>query len=143
MKRKNLNTASLNTPAWACPGFPGAGITRRTLLSAGGMGLLGLNLPGLLRAEDAASAGSLPVRAKSVIFLFQFGGPSHIDTFDMKPDAPAEIRGPHQSISSVVPGLPVSEHLPKMAKQMDRISLVRSMHPVSYTHLTLPTNRAV
>ena len=134
MKRKNLNTASLNTPAGACPGFPGAGITRRTLLSAGGMGLLGLNLPGLLRAEDAASAGSLPVRAKSVIFLFQFGGPSHIDTFDMKPDAPAEIRGPHKSISSVVPGLPVSEHLPKMAKQMDRISLVRSMHHTMKNH---------
>ncbi|MEC7922566.1 MAG: DUF1501 domain-containing protein [Planctomycetota bacterium] len=96
--------------------------------------MLGLNLPGLLRAEDAAGAGSLPVKAKSVIFLFQFGGPSHIDTFDMKPDAPAEIRGPHQSISSVVPGLPVSEHLPKMAKQMDRICLVRSMHHTMKNH---------
>ena len=134
MKRKNLNTASLNTPVGACRGFPGAGITRRSLLSAGGLGMLGLNLPDLLRAEDAAGAGSLPVKAKSVIFLFQFGGPSHIDTFDMKPDAPAEIRGPHQSISSVVPGLPVSEHLPKMAKQMDRICLVRSMHHTMKNH---------
>ena len=134
MKRKNLNTASLNTPVGACRGFPGAGITRRSLLSAGGLGMLGLNLPDLLRAEDTAGAGSLPVKAKSVIFLFQFGGPSHIDTFDMKPDAPAEIRGPHQSISSVVPGLPVSEHLPKMAKQMDRICLVRSMHHTMKNH---------
>jgi len=134
MKRKNLNTASLNIPVGACRGFPGAGITRRSLLSAGGLGMLGLNLPDLLRAEDTAGAGSLPVKAKSVIFLFQFGGPSHIDTFDMKPDAPAEIRGPHQSISSVVPGLPVSEHLPKMAKQMDRICLVRSMHHTMKNH---------
>ena len=134
MKRKNLNTASLNAPSGACRGFSDAGITRRSVLSAGGLGMLGLNLPGLLRAEDAASAGSPPVRAKSVIFLFQFGGPSHVDTFDMKPDAPAEIRGPHKSISSVVPGLPVSEHLPRMAKQMDRICLVRSMHHTMKNH---------
>lgn len=134
MKRKNLNTVSLNAPLGACRGFSDAGITRRSVLSAGGLGMLGLNLPGLLRAEDAASAGSPPVRAKSVIFLFQFGGPSHVDTFDMKPDAPAEIRGPHKSISSVVPGLPVSEHLPRMAKQMDRICLVRSMHHTMKNH---------
>ena len=77
---------------------------------------------------------ALPVKAKSVIFLFQFGGPSHIDTFDMKPEAPAEIRGPHKAMKSNVPGLPVSEHLPRMAKQMDRICLVRSMHHTMKNH---------
>ena len=95
------------------------------MLKVGGMGMLGLNMPTLLKAAEQPQ--QLPARAKRVIFLFQWGGPSHIDTFDMKPDAPAEIRGPLKPISSVVPGLPVCEHFPEMAKRMDRVSLIRSM----------------
>ncbi len=87
--------------------------------------MLGINMPSILRASEQQN--ELPVRAKQVIFLFQWGGPSHIDTFDMKPDAPSEIRGPIRPISSVVPGLPVCEHLPEMAKRMDRVTLIRSM----------------
>jgi hypothetical protein len=67
-------------------------------------------------------------RAKSVIFLYQFGGPSHIDMFDMKPDAPEGIRGPLKGMSSVIPGLPVCDQLPRVAKIMDKVTLIRSMH---------------
>ena len=136
MNRNDPKTGSLQGSAGACGGFAEAGISRRSILTAGGLGMFGLTLPSLLRAEEkAAGAGlALPVKAKSVIFLFQFGGPSHIDTFDMKPEAPAEIRGPHKAMKSNVPGLPVSEHLPRMAKQMNRISLVRSMHHTMKNH---------
>jgi len=134
MNRKDRERLLLREIPGACGDFETTGISRRSLLSVGGLGMLGLTLPGLLRAEETAASESPPVKAKSVIFLFQFGGPSHIDTFDMKPGAPAEIRGPHKPIKSVVPGLPVSEHLPRMAKQMDRICLVRSMHHTMKNH---------
>jgi hypothetical protein len=101
-------------------------LSRRHLLKIGGLGLLGLNTPQFLQAAEQKSA---PIaRAKSVIFLYQFGGPSHVDMFDMKPDAPDGIRSPLGSISSSVPGLPVCEHLPEVAKVMDRVTLVRSMY---------------
>ena len=109
----------------ACRDFRLLERSRRSLLKIGGLGLLGLNMPSLLRAAEQPR--QLPVRAKRVIFLFQWGGPSHLDTFDMKPEAPAEIRGPLRPISSVVPGLPVCEHFPEMAKRMDRVTLIRSM----------------
>lgn len=98
------------------------------------MGMLGLNLPTLMHAAENTSASDLPVKAKRVIFLFQWGGPSHLDTFDMKPDAPSEIRGPLRPISSVVPGLPVCEHFPRMAKKMDRVTLIRSMTHTMNNH---------
>lgn len=113
-----------------CPGFRATAVPRRQLLTAGGAGLLGLTLPRVLRAAPAA----LPVRARRVIFLFQWGGPSHLDTFDMKPDAPREIRGPLEPIPSVVPGLPVCEHFPEMAKRMDRVTLIRSMTHTMKNH---------
>ena len=75
-----------------------------------------------------------PARAKSVIFLYQFGGPSHIDMFDMKPDAPDAIRGPHKPIPSNVPGIHVSEHLPRVAKIMDKVTLIRSMTHTMKNH---------
>ena len=134
MNRKDRERLLLRGIPGACGDFKTTGISRRSLLSVGGLGMLGLTLPGLLRAEETAALAAPPVKAKSVIFLFQFGGPSHVDTFDMKPGAPAEIRGPHKPIKSVVPGLPVSEHLPRMAKQMDRICLVRSMHHTMKNH---------
>ncbi|MFM7520473.1 MAG: DUF1501 domain-containing protein [Planctomycetota bacterium] len=114
---------------FATPPLRRAAIGRRQLLTAGGAGLLGVTLPGILGA-----APTLPVRAKRVIFLFQWGGPSHLDTFDMKPDAPREIRGPLEPISSVVPGLPVCEHFPEMAKRMDRVTLIRSMTHTMKNH---------
>src|SRR5438270_9188349 len=113
---------------FACSGLQQSRVTRRHLLKVGGMGLLGLTMPNLLRAEAKSKAAKIPVRAKSVIFLYQFGGPSHIDMFDMKPSAPEGIRGPHQSIATSVPGLAICEQLPRLAKVMDRVTLIRSMH---------------
>ncbi|MCA8998891.1 MAG: DUF1501 domain-containing protein [Planctomycetaceae bacterium] len=116
----------------ACHGFRQLAWSRRHLLKIGGLGLLGVNAPQLLRAEEQAL--TFPVRAKRVIFLFQWGGPSHLDTFDMKPEAPAEIRGPLKPIPSVVPGMPVCEHFPEMAKRMDRVTLIRSMTHTMKNH---------
>ena len=95
----------------ACPGFNALRVSRRHALKVGGLGLLGLTMPNLLKAAEASlrtpNSGlrtSLKPRAKSVIFLFQYGGPSHIDMFDMKPNAPEQIRGPHKPISSNADG---------------------------------------
>ena len=119
----------------ACPGFQQAPVSRRQLLKVGGLGLLGLNLPALLRAESLAAARTGPKRkAKSVIFLFQWGGPSHVDMFDMKPDAPEQIRGPYKPISSAADGIQVSERLPRTAKVMDKVTLIRSMHHTMKNH---------
>jgi hypothetical protein len=91
-------------------------------------------MPRLLRAEDRkndgleAGASSIPVRAKSVVFLYQFGGPSHLETFDMKPEAPEGVRGPHRPMASNVPGMNVNDRLPRMAKVMDKVTLLRSVH---------------
>ena len=115
-----------------CPGFYDAAFSRRHLLKVGGMGLLGLTMPKLLRAE--AIKNSPKPRAKSVIFLFQFGGPSHVDMFDRKPDAPEGIRGPLKGIRTNVPGLHVCEGLPRVAKVMDKVTLIRSMHHKMKNH---------
>src|SRR5687768_18600600 len=93
-------------------------LSRRTLLKVGGLGLLGLTMPRWLRAE--AQKKGPPARAKSVIFLFQYGGPSHVDMFDRKPDAPEGIRGPLKGIPTSVPGLHVCEGLERVAKIMDK-----------------------
>ena len=106
-------------------GFGHSPILRRTALKVGGLGMLGLTVPKLLRAAEAG--GGPAARAKSVIFLYQFGGPSHLETFDMKPDAPEGIRGLFRPIPSVVPGLPVCELLPETAKVMDKVTVVRSV----------------
>jgi uncharacterized protein (DUF1501 family) len=100
-------------------------ITRRALLRVGAVGLTGLSLPNALRAEKAAPARK--ATAKSVIMLFQFGGPSHLETFDCKPDAPAEVRGEFKAIKSRTPGLLVTEHLPKLAARSDLYAVVRSV----------------
>jgi hypothetical protein len=113
--------------SFACNKFNSVKLTRRNAIQIGGAGLLGLNLPRLFAAEDKRTAAAPPVRAKSVIFLFQFGGPSHIDMFDMKPDAPDGIRGPYKPIASAAPGIQVCEKLPEVAKVMDKVTLIRSM----------------
>jgi hypothetical protein len=101
------------------------GITRRQLLQAGGAGLLGLSLPNVLRAQ--AASPHRPGRARSVIFMFLFGGPSQLETFDMKPDAPDEIRGPFRPIASRTAGLCICEHLPRLAQVSDKFCVVRTL----------------
>jgi uncharacterized protein (DUF1501 family) len=103
-----------------------SGLTRRELLRAGGAGLLGLSLPGVLAAEESAPAFSHG-RARSVIFLFLFGGPSQLETFDMKPDAPSGIRGPFRPIASRTAGLRICEHLPQLARASNKFCVVRTV----------------
>ena len=107
-------------------------MSRRQLLKVGGLGLLGLNMPGLLRA--AAAKKGPKAKVKSVIFLFQFGGPSHIDMFDRKPNAPEAYRGPLKGIPTSVPGLEVCEGLERTAKIMDKVTLIRSMTHTMKNH---------
>jgi Protein of unknown function (DUF1501) len=97
--------------------------SRRSFLRIGALGALGLTLPGFLKAQAATRRKS---RAKSVLLVYLGGGLSHHDSFDLKPDAPAEIRGNYKPIETVVPGLKVGQLLPHMAKVMDKLSLVRS-----------------
>jgi hypothetical protein len=100
--------------------------TRRQLLQVGGAGLFGLSLPGLLAAAGRPSGRK--AKARAVIFLHQFGGPSQTDTFDMKPNAPDKIRGEFKPVATRVAGLQVCERLPRMAGVMDKVCVVRSMH---------------
>ena len=112
----------------SCPDFRMTRrLSRRGLLKAGSAGIAGLNLASYLRAAES-SGRTTAGKAKHVIFLHQFGGPSHIDTFDMKPDAPDGIRGEFSPISTSQPGLLVSEHLPEFSKVIDRFAQVRSVH---------------
>jgi hypothetical protein len=110
------------------PGFPSLQLPRRTLLRVGGAGLLGLTLPNLLRAAEASKpGGAIKPRAKRVIFLFQWGGPSHIDMFDRKDNAPDDIRGPLKSIASSCPEIQVCEQLPETARRMHQVTLIRTL----------------
>src|SRR5689334_6972182 len=107
----------------SCPNFRASfPLSRRCLLKVGTAGFAGLNLPTMLRA---AESGTLKAKAKHVVFLHQWGGPSHIDTFDMKPDAPDGIRGEFHPIATRTAGIPITEHLPRMAKVMHHFAQVR------------------
>jgi hypothetical protein len=124
-----------------CDEFLRARVSRRAVLRIGSLSALGLSLPTVLRAESEGSIGA--VRAKSCILLFQFGGASHLDSFDPKPDAPAEIAGEFKPIATSVPGVRVSEHLPRLANLAEKFTLVRSVHhrtsnhnPAAYYSLT-------
>ena len=101
------------------------GISRRDVLRAGGIGLFGTSAAQLLAAESAGEV-TRP-RAKSVMFIFLFGGPSQLETFDLKPDAPTGIRGPYLPIASRTPGLLVSEKLPQLAAMSDKYAVIRTM----------------
>ncbi len=101
------------------------GISRRDFLRIGALAPVGLSLPGLLRAEQAGGT-SAKARARSVILVYLGGGLSHHDSFDPKPDAVQEIRGRYNTIPTRVTGLRVTELLPRMADQMDKLTLVRS-----------------
>src|SRR4051794_17697700 len=105
-------------PHSACASFHATRYSRRHMLKVGGLGMLGLSLPKLLQGADTGNAkagtrNTPKARAKSVIFLYQFGGPSHLDMFDMKPDAPEAIRGPYKPIGSNADGIQVSERMPR------------------------------
>jgi hypothetical protein len=111
------------------------GVSRREFLRVGGAGLLGLSLGDILRLQ-AATGDDAPInktgwgQAKSVIMIFLQGGPSHIDIWDPKPDAPSNVRGEFKPIKSNVSGIWLSETMPLLAKQMDKATLIRSL---SYT----------
>ncbi len=100
------------------------GISRRELLGLGALAMGGLGLPGLLRAE--ATAG-ISRSQKAVIMVFLAGGPPHQDMVDLKPDAPAGVRGDFRPIATNVPGLHVCEHMPRLARMMDRFAVIRSI----------------
>jgi hypothetical protein len=102
------------------------GMTRRDFLHAGSLAFLGLSLANFF---DLKARGAVrQEKDLNCIMLFLVGGPSQLDTWDMKPDAPSEIRGPYKSISTNVPGIQISEIFPRMAKQADKFSLVRTLY---------------
>jgi hypothetical protein len=113
------------------------GLSRRTFLRVGGLATLGLTLPGFLRLQRlAASYGQADPKKKAArcILLWMQGGPSHHDTFDPKPDAPAEIRGEFGTVPTTLPGVRIAEHLPLLAKQTDKFSIVRGHNPQNGSH---------
>ena len=101
--------------------------TRREVLRAGGLSLLGLSAAQLQLLRAAVTDPAAKRQHNSCVFLFLFGGPSQIDLWDMKPAAPVEIRGDFQPVSTRVPGIQICEHLPRLASQMDKVCLLRSM----------------
>jgi hypothetical protein len=118
-------------------------LSRRDVLRVGTVAVSSIAAPSLVRAsEGSRTPPALPReppplakrRAKAVILLFMDGGPSHIDLFDMKPDAPAEVRGPFKPIRTAVPGVHVCEHLPRLAARMDRVLQVRSVRHTDAIH---------
>src|SRR5579875_2096309 len=118
--------ADARRPARFCDG-----LTRRDFLHAGALAPLGLGLAGL------QALGASRDRDVNCIMLFLVGGPSQLDTWDMKPDAPSEIRGPFRPIATNVPGLQVSEVFPRLATMMDRVALVRTVyHTAAAVHDT-------
>ena len=100
---------------------------RRGCLVAGALGAAGLSLPRWLAAREAAPGGLAP-KADACILLFLDGGPSHLDMWDMKPEAPVEVRGEFQSIETSLPGYRMCELLPRLAQQAHRSTIIRSMH---------------
>ena len=106
-------------------------LTRRRLLQLGGVGALTMAVPGTVTARvKSGGSGENRANGKSCIFILLCGGPSHVDTWDMKPDAPAEIRGPYKPVSTKVPGMKINEMHENLSKMTDKFCLIRSMtHP--------------
>src|SRR4051794_7375931 len=115
------------THSWNCQG-----LSRRELLQVGGLGALGLSLPHALHAES--SRGAKPRPETSCIFIYLEGGPSQLETFDPKPNAPNDVRGPYGAIATKVPGLHVCELLPAMSQRMEQCALIRSLTGFSGGH---------
>jgi hypothetical protein len=118
-------------------------LPRRELLRLGGLGLFGLGLSDLFRGSLAAAAPAASFgRAKRCLLLFMWGGPSQLETWDMKPDAPAEVRGEFSPIATKVPGIQICEHFPQLAQRTDKLAIIRSMthgdvNHTSATHFLL------
>jgi hypothetical protein len=113
---------------------------RREFLRIGTLPLVGLGLADFLRgvAPAAAGKGNHFDKAKRCIILFMWGGPAHQDTWDLKPDAPAEYRGDFKSIPTTIPGYRICEHLPQLARRTDRLAIIRSMTHPDVNHVTAP-----
>ncbi len=124
---------------FGCADFQAAHIQRREVLRAGALSALGLGLAdwqaGLARAAESSSMTFKP-RAKACIFLFMWGGPSQLETFDPKPNAPDEIRGDFRPIATKVPGIQISEHFTRLAQLTDRVSIIRSLSHDDPAHLS-------
>jgi hypothetical protein len=111
--------------------FSATPMGRREFLRAGALPLVSLGLPRLLASQPTTKP-----RAKACIVLFMWGGPAHQDTWDMKPDAPAEYRGDFRPIRTSVPGLQICEHLPRLARHADKLALLRAMTHDDVNHTT-------
>src|SRR6266700_3963143 len=111
------------------------GMTRRDFLHAGSLAFLGLSVGDLLSLKAFGAVN--PDKDVNCIMLFLVGGPSQLDTWDMKPDAPSEIRGPYKPIKTNVPGIEISENFPRMAKHADKYAIIRSCyHTAAAVHDT-------
>src|SRR6516164_10832022 len=115
-----LNIGNVHIPV--CHGF-----TRRSFLKVGTAGLAGMVLPNLLKLEASGATGDQP-RIRNCITIFLVGSPGQLDTWDMKPDAPAEVRGAFRPIQTNVNGVQICEHFPLMARMMNKVALIRSLH---------------
>ncbi len=104
------------------------GMSRRSFLQLGVAGMAAVGVPGFLRAREASAAAGIPKKDTSVILIWLDGGPSHMDLYDLKPDAPAEYRGIWKPIRTRVPGFDISELFPRQARVTDKFSIVRSLH---------------
>jgi hypothetical protein len=112
-----------------------SGVPRRTFLRVGGLSAFGLGLPQYLKAmSDAKPAAAPKVKAKRCILMWMQGGPSHIDTFDPKPDAPAEVRGDFGTVATALPGVRFCDPLPMLAKQADKLAIIRGHDPKNGSH---------
>ncbi|MFN4259830.1 MAG: DUF1501 domain-containing protein [Gemmataceae bacterium] len=110
------------------------GGTRREFLRIGGLSALGLTLPGFLRLKQLAADANPAGKTVNCILMWMQGGPSHHETFDPKPDAPAEVRGEFNTIPTTLPGIRISEHLPHLAQQTDKYSIIRGHNPQNGSH---------
>jgi hypothetical protein len=112
------------------------GVSRRHFLRIGALSGLGLSLPGLFAGRQAAAAGGKKVKDVNCILIWTLGGTSHHDTFDPKPDAPASVRGEFGTIPTAVPGVRFSDVAPRMAGELRRFGLLRSLNPRNGSHAT-------
>ena len=105
-----------------------SGVNRRSFMQVGAAGLGALSLPNLFRLQEAGAGEFSQDKIKNCITLFLVGSPGHLDTFDMKPEAPADIRGKFKPIQTNVPGADICEHFSLLARRMDKVALIRSLH---------------
>lgn len=110
------------------------GTSRRDFVQAGFLGICGLSLVDVLRLEASQAGTSAGTNPKSVILIWQHGGQTQLETYDLKPSAPAEVRGPYKPISTNLDGLQICEHLPRLAKVMDKVTIHRGFHHTNNDH---------